>query len=151
MAFFSRRKLRPMADEVGGELNIVPYLDILMNLIIFMLLSMAGLATYGALKVSAPASGPRGVTPPGLTLTVAISRTGFVLLGDEASEALIAKTSDGAYDYVALTARVRELKARYPAEQRLFIAADADTSYEALVSTLDATRASFPEVTLASF
>ena len=45
MAFyFSRRKLKPREEEEMGELNIVPYLDILMNLIIFMLLSMTGLA-----------------------------------------------------------------------------------------------------------
>jgi len=55
MAFyFSRRKLRPSAEEGHGELNIVPYLDILMNLIIFMLLSMTGLAAFGILNVNAP-------------------------------------------------------------------------------------------------
>ena len=39
MAFFySKRKLRAREREEGQELNIVPYLDILMNLIMFMLL-----------------------------------------------------------------------------------------------------------------
>ncbi|HXX29662.1 MAG TPA: biopolymer transporter ExbD, partial [Myxococcaceae bacterium] len=55
MAFFySRRKLKIREDTELGELNIVPYLDILMNLIMFMLLSITGLAAFGILNVSAP-------------------------------------------------------------------------------------------------
>src|SRR4029077_11484388 len=85
MAFyFSKRKIRPKEDEETGELNIVPYLDILMNLIIFMLLSMTGLATFGILNVNAPnygvcgaAANAEGEKP--LLLTVAISKQGFFI------------------------------------------------------------------------
>jgi biopolymer transport protein ExbD len=79
MAFhFSKRKLRPKEDDEVGELNIVPYLDILMNLIIFILLSMTGLATMGILNVNAPAYGDAGAgsdkpDKPPLLLTVAKS------------------------------------------------------------------------------
>ena len=59
MAFhYSKRKLKANEEGHAGELNIVPYLDILMNLIIFMLLSMTGLAAFGILNVSAPNYGP---------------------------------------------------------------------------------------------
>ena len=56
MAFyFSQAQAQaPRGRGGAGELNIVPYLDILMNLIIFMLLSMTGLATFGILNVNAP-------------------------------------------------------------------------------------------------
>ena len=55
MAFFySKRKLRTRGREEGQELNIVPYLDILMNLIMFMLLSITGLSAFGILNVNAP-------------------------------------------------------------------------------------------------
>src|SRR5262245_66258112 len=86
MAFyFSRRKLRPSEEEEVGELNIVPYLDILMNLLIFMLLSMTGLATFGILNVNAPNYGAGANTPndpnqkPPLLLTVAISKKGYYI------------------------------------------------------------------------
>lgn len=176
MAFFSRRKLRPMADEVGGELNIVPYLDILMNLIIFMLLSMTGLATFGMLNVNAPTYGGGGggnaEEKPPLTLTVAIAKTGFfiaatggVLPGQtepsgapgDGSPPTIARKADGTYDYDALNAKMMEIKANFPSESKLILAAEADTEYEVLVSTMDATRETkdrkllFPDVTLASF
>src|SRR5215475_14027335 len=79
--FFSKRKLR-MEDVEFGELNIVPYLDILMNLIIFMLLSMTGLAVLGILNVNAPNySSAAAVTPEGnapkLLLSVLISKICF--------------------------------------------------------------------------
>src|SRR6516165_1173859 len=88
MAFyFSRRKLRPKEEQEGAELNIVPYLDILMNLIIFMLLSMTGLAAFGILNVSAPNYGgpTAGVADnpdaPKLLLTVLVSKKGFFVAG----------------------------------------------------------------------
>ena len=80
MAFFySKRKLRIRGHQEGGELNIVPYLDILMNLIMFMLLSITGLAAFGILNVNAPNYGgpTTQVTEEGdkpkLLLTVLIS------------------------------------------------------------------------------
>src|SRR3954471_11144719 len=89
MAFYySKRKLRPHEDEEVGELNIVPYLDILMNLIIFMLLSMTGLAAFGILNVNAPNyGGPSAgavadpADAPKLLLTVRISKKGHFVAG----------------------------------------------------------------------
>lgn len=175
--YFSRRKIKPKEEEEGGELNIVPYLDILMNLIIFMLLSMAGLATFGMLNVNAPtyggaASGGGETDKPPLTLTVAVAKAGFfiaatggVLPGQtEPTEGVpgqgaptIPKKADGSYDYDALTAKMMEIKTNFPLESKVIIAAEADTDYDSLVATMDATRETvdrkqlFPDVTLASF
>src|SRR5215510_10320392 len=116
-----------MGEVEFGELNIVPYLDILMNLIIFMLLSMTGLATFGILNVNAPnygagASSSDNPTKPPLLLTVAISKKGYyiaatggVLGGGEAPAApmgegapTIPKLPDGSPDYAALTNKMKE-------------------------------------------
>ena len=177
MAFyFSRRKIKPKEEEEGGELNIVPYLDILMNLIIFMLLSMAGLATFGMLNVNAPnyganSGGGGDNDKPALTLTVAVAKSGFfiaatggVLPGQTEPSAApgagaptIPRKAVGSYDYDALTAKMMEIKTSFPLESKVIIAAEADTDYDSLVSTMDATRETadrkllFPDVTLASF
>ncbi len=176
MAFYvSKRKLKPKEEEETGELNIVPYLDILMNLIIFMLLSMAGLVSFGMFNVNAPTyggGGGGGEEKPPLTLTVAIAKNGFfiaatggVLPGQTAEGGdtpgsgapTIARKADGTYDYDALTNKMKEIKASFPAESKLLVAAEADTDYDTLVQTLDATRETpdrktlFPDVTLASF
>src|SRR5262249_61465432 len=83
MAFFySKRKLRIHEHTDIGELNIVPYLDILMNLIMFMLLSITGLSAFGILNVNAPNYGPAAqVTDEGerpkMLLSGLISKRGF--------------------------------------------------------------------------
>jgi hypothetical protein len=65
--------------------------------------------------------------------------------------------ADGTYDYAALTEMMKKVKAEFPGESKVILAADAETSYEVLVGTMDATRETkdhkllFPDVTLASF
>ena len=159
MAFYaSRRKLRPKEhDETGGELNIIPYLDIMMNLIMFMLLSITGFAMLGIINVSAPSYGgapAQAQNPsdkPPLTLTVAISdkpgaaggfilaATGAVLPGLNPNGPTIPKKGDD-FDYAALTAKMKEIKTAFPNETKLIISADATVEYSVLVHTMDATR-----------
>jgi biopolymer transport protein ExbD len=178
--YYSRRKLRPREEDEGNELNIVPYLDILMNLIIFMLLSMTGLAAFGILNVSAPNYGgpsaavaPETADTPKLLLTVLVSKKGFFVAGTGAvpgpegggqqptpnlsGEPTIPKQG-GSYDFVALTSRMVEIKKAFPEESKVIIGAESDISYEILIQTMDALRELpgrerkilFPDVTLAA-
>lgn len=173
MAFYaSRRKLRPKEHEETGELNIIPYLDIMMNLIMFMLLSITGFAMLGIINVTSPSYGPSAgavVNPsdkPPLTLTVAISNaqgkagffiaaTGAVLPGvgsDPNAPTIPKKGAD--FDYAALEAKMKEIKASFPTETKLIISADPTVEYSVLVHTMDATRGQpgavlFPDVSLA--
>jgi biopolymer transport protein ExbD len=170
MAFyFSRRKLKPREEEETGELNIVPYLDILMNLILFMLLSITGLASFGILNVSAPSYGGPSTTvapqenpdQPRLVLSVLISKKGhFVnsenaILGQDGAPTIPVK-ADGSYDYAALNAQMVKIKSAFPTETKVIVAADPDTPYDALIQTMDALRETqdkshrllFPDVTL---
>ena len=170
MAFYySRRKLKPREEEETGELNIVPYLDILMNLILFMLLSITGLAAFGIVNVSAPNYGapstqvapPENPEQPRLVLSVLISKKGhFVnsenaILGQDGAPTVPVQ-ADGAYDYTALNAQMVKIKSAFPAETKVIVAADPDIPYEALIQTMDAVRETrdtsrrllFPDVTL---
>ena len=175
MAFyFSRRKLKVKEQEDTGELNIVPYLDILMNLIIFMLLSMTGLAAFGILNVNAPNYGPAAGAPSQtgeqqhLLLNVAISRKGFYVAGAGAvlggpdqlnttGEPTIPQAADGGYDFPGLTATVVKVKEAFQTETKVIVAAEADTPYAVLIDTMDAIRETkdhrplFPDVTLGAF
>ena len=168
MAFhYSRRKLKPREEEEMGELNIVPYLDILMNLILFMLMSITGFATFGILNVNAPSyGGPSAGGPtenpdePKMVLSVLISKKGLYVntqhttLGQESGAPTIAIKADGTYDYEALTAQMMQVKGAVPEETKVIVAAEAEIPYEALVGTMDAIRETkdhrqlFPDVTL---
>jgi biopolymer transport protein TolR len=170
MAFYySRRKLKPREEDETGELNIVPYLDILMNLIIFMLLSINGLTAFGILNVNAPSYGGPSTSvasednpdQPRLTLSVLISKKGhFVnsenaILGEQGAPTISLKP-DGSHDYAALNAQMVKIKNAFPSETKVIVAADADIPYEALIQTMDAIRETqdrthrllFPDVTL---
>ncbi len=176
MAFFySRRKLKVRDSHDLGELNIVPYLDILMNLIMFMLLSITGLAAFGILNVSAPSYGGPSASAqddndkPKLLLSVLVSKKGFYvagaggILGPQSGSVnpaevppTLPRKADGTYDYAALTAQLVGVKKEFPTETKVIIGAEADIPYEVVVGTMDAVRESpaperkvlFPDVTL---
>lgn len=164
MAFyFSKRKTRPREPDEVGELNIVPYLDIMMNLIMFMLLSMTGLAAFGILNVNAPNYGgpSAGVSPenpdqPKLLLSVLISKKGFFVAGAGAvlgqdtaqgqatagaeGEPTVPKRPDGTYDFPSLNSKMVQIKAAFPSETKVIVGAEADIQYEVLIDTMDAIR-----------
>ena len=148
---------RVHAHEHTGELNIVPYLDIVVNLVMFMLLSMTGLISLGVLNVSAPkisqggAGGAEAQEKPKLLLTVAVGKQGFYIagaggvLGKDSSSADTSRPPtiplrEGKYDYGALTEQMKVIKEQFPNETQLILSADADVIYEVLVQTMDACR-----------
>src|SRR4051812_38502033 len=85
------RKIREQGEEMaeeGGELNLVPYLDIVTNVIMFMLATTTFAAALGDINASSPTISPASAvanTPPPeqpkneLNLTVSISDKGFTI------------------------------------------------------------------------
>jgi len=148
------RRIHPEDDF--GDLNIVPYLDVVVNLVMFMLLSMTGLISLGVLNVSAPKIGGETVaaatdTGPKLLLTVGIGRQGFYVagaggvLGSDANATDLTRPptiplKDGKYDYAALTEQLAKIKEQYPNETQVILSADPDIVYDTLVQTMDACR-----------
>lgn len=152
-----RRKVRE-EDEVG-ELNIVPYLDIVTNLVMFMLLSTVGLISLGVLDVGTPkvgapsaqmAGGP--AEDPPLNLTVGITDRGFyvagtggVLEGDDKNGVDTTRPptlpkKDGDYDYAGLTRLLSNIKSKFPDESRVILVAENDIPYDFIIHTMDACR-----------
>jgi biopolymer transport protein ExbD len=145
--------------EETGELNIVPYLDVVVNLVMFMLLSMTGLITLGVLNVSAPKIGGEGAgaaaaqeSGPKLLLTVAIGKQGFYIagangvLGSDASSTDLSRPptiplrDDGKYDFPALSAQLAGIKEKFPSETQVILTADGGVLYDILIQTMDACR-----------
>jgi biopolymer transport protein ExbD len=151
-----RRRLHP--EDEAGELNIVPYLDVVVNLVMFMLLSMTGLFTLGVLNVSAPKIGGEAAVQvakadegPKLLLTVAIGKQGFYIAGAGGVLGADATTPDagrpptvplkeGKYDFDALTAQLVKVKEQYPKETQVILSADPTVLYDTLIQTMDACR-----------
>jgi biopolymer transport protein TolR len=148
------RELSP--DEEGGELNIVPYLDIIMNILIFVLATIA--VTFTAtIDTTPPASTSGGVRnqmeSTALNLTVFIANQGFSLKASGGNVApgcqgpgagITIPKKSGDYDYTALTECAARLKASnhdFENETQVFIAANPGTDYQTIIDVIDALRA----------
>jgi hypothetical protein len=165
------RKIRHHGEEMaeeGGELNLVPYLDIVTNIIMFMLATTSFAAALGDINVSAPTtstavSNPSDTPPPknDLNLTVSISDKGFTIAAsgavlykgfsfDPAGNLVqvgtdlptIPKKPDGSFDYDLLAKKMKEIKSTPTAagETKVIINANPNIVYEVVVSALDACR-----------
>jgi biopolymer transport protein ExbD len=144
------RRLRDHAEEAeedNGEINLVPYLDIVTNIIIFLLASVVYNVALGNVNVSLPAissgGGAAAEEPerPPLNLTVNAGNSGFTI---GASGGIlpqpIPKQPNGDYDYKALTEKLMEIKKEYADETKATFNADAHIPYEIVIKTLDAIR-----------
>lgn len=167
------RKIREQGEEAaeeGGELNIIPYLDIVVNIIMFMLATTTFAAALGDINVAQPtSSGAVSVANPDdqpkneLNLTLAISDKGFTIA---ASGAVLYQgfsfDKDGNlqqptttlptipkkgpaitdFDYETLGKKMLEIKASPTAktETKLIVNPNADITYEVIVQALDACR-----------
>lgn len=159
------RPKEPSPDEGGGELNIIPFLDIIMNVLIFVLatISVTFTATIDTLPPRA-GSGARAPTTPTLGLTVLIVPDGFSLKArggnvapgcTDTGPGLAIARKEGDHDYAALKACVERLKAASPEfkdETGVTISANPSIPYQTVIHTMDAVRTNdagedlFPDV-----
>jgi biopolymer transport protein TolR len=167
------RKIREQAEELaeeGGELNLVPYLDIVTNVIMFLLATITFAAALGDINVSSPTTAStaqlQNQPPPepknDLNLTVSVSDKGFIVA---ASGAVLyqGQTIDAAgnltaapagatlptipkkgteFDYDALAKLMAQIKGSPAAknETKVIVNANADIVYDVIVQVLDACR-----------
>jgi biopolymer transport protein ExbD len=162
------RRMRDHNEEIeeeAGELNLVPYMDIVTNIIIFLLASVVNQVSLGNINVSVPTIAEGGDTTqepppekPPLNLTVSVGASGFTVAGSGNVLPIIAKLPNGQYDYKALTAKLKEIKTvpGNEGETKVNFNADAIIPYDIVVATLDAMRVSddgkvlFPDVAFAA-
>jgi biopolymer transport protein TolR len=152
-------------EEEAGELNLVPYMDIVTNIIIFLLASVVNQVALGNINVSSPtiSSGGGGAvdTPPErppLNLTITVGATGYIIGASGGVLPPIPRLPTGHYDYKALTAKLKEIKETPDAagETKATFNADANIPYDIVIPTLDAMRTAedgkilFPDVNFAA-
>ncbi|MCB9741629.1 MAG: biopolymer transporter ExbD [Alphaproteobacteria bacterium] len=145
---------------------LIPFMS-LASLLIPMLLMGAQFVTLGIIDTQLPAicSAGCGDTPVDeepLNLTVAITRSGLVVTGNdprlqEPIELPCARQqclSEADYDAEGLTRLLSDLKDEHPQEQAMIVVPEGEVSYGALITVFDAARGSeeaplFPSPTIA--
>lgn len=139
------RKLRAEVEAETGELTLVPYLDILMNLILFMILSMTGLGTMKVINATRATGQGSGEGAP---VSVVIDESGYVIRQGEQVTTVPRRGAE--WDQPALKSALASLHGG----SRLLVSAAAGVQFEVLVATMDAARTTadgkplFPDVTL---
>jgi biopolymer transport protein ExbD len=147
------RELAP--DEEGGELNIVPFLDIITNVLMFVLATIT--VTFTTMIDSQPpragGSSARPPTKPSLSLNIVVIDKGFIVsafgqrIGEgcqgPGSGVAVGLTGQSDYDYAALGACAKRLKNQVPeaADETAFtLTANANIPYQVIIGTIDALR-----------
>src|SRR5688572_19906260 len=103
-------------EEENSEINLVPYMDIITNIIIFLLASVVQQVPLGNINVSSPTIGggdPVTDTPEEkapLNLTVTVAANGFIVAGSGGPIPPILKLPNGQYDFDGLTNKLVEIK-----------------------------------------
>jgi biopolymer transport protein TolR len=168
-----RSKVRRLAafkeaehGEEAGELNLVPYLDIIMNIIVFVIagLSVVIMATVDTQPPAAGGGKGTRLASKALNLTTLITSDGISLKTSSGNIATgcanigagitVPRKSDGTHDYDELRRCGRELKKqndRFAEETQVTITANPDVAYQIVIHTMDALRndgegALFPDV-----
>ena len=177
----SRVAMKRREDEVeqeeteSGELNLIPYLDIVTNLMLFLLASVSAGFILGQINTTlpdhAPAAAAVAPTDPklnpdeqSLQLVVSVTKRDIVVWSVtslegtvEQPKARVARLADVAgqgpkYDYPALNAALYEIAARrWRGKLRsrdtyeIILQADGELPYETIVSTMDALRRKLPD------
>jgi biopolymer transport protein TolR len=152
-----RRLSRPADQQPGdeaGELNVIPYLDIIMNVMIFTLATVA-VTFVTSLDVEPQAVGGSGVREASkktLNLSAIVTGQGVSLKtsGGNISTGcrapgpgITVPMIDGGYDWRELKECARRLKDAVPefaAEDQVTMTANPDVPYRVIVDAMDALR-----------
>ena len=163
----------PDPSEVAGELNIVPFLDIVVNLILFLLATSAQVMIVAELDAQLPSlsrgrrassSTEQGST---LNLSVTIAENGIIVSGSGGKLApgctqmqsgrviTVPRSGDGTYNWQALTECAARVHSQFPDENQVILSADPNIEYQNIIRAMDSLRAQgteplFPNVMLSA-
>lgn len=163
----------PDPSEVIGELNIVPFLDIVVNLILFLLATTAQVMIVAELDAHLPAlsRGRRASSSAEqsstLNLSVTIAENGIIVSGSGGKLApgctqmqsgrviTVPRSSNGTYNWDALTECVARVHSQFPDENQVILSADPNIEYSNIIHAMDAVRSRgteplFPNVMLSA-
>lgn len=145
----------PDAGEEAGELNVVPYLDIITNILMFVLASIS-VTFVTSIETTPPAIGGGKVRTElasrALNLSVFITGQGVSLktsggniatgCADVGSGITVPKKGED-YDYPSITAcakRLKNARDEFKTETQVTLTANPGTDYKTIIDVMDALR-----------
>ena len=140
---FRRLRNRPKAESFDTDimrvLNLIPMMDILTVLVIFLLIT-AVFTHITILELNIPTrAGGSVVNVPNFSIEVIVRKAGLEIANGSSVEAAIPKKDDK-YDLEMLSKMLTRLKAQYPEKEDATVLVEPDVQYDYLVQIMDAMR-----------
>lgn len=134
-----------MSEGSEGELNLIPYLDIMVNLVIFLIFTFQVIIEMNVIDLMAPALGGKGSADdndkPPRSITLVVSKAGYRVLSSDPTMGVIDIPAQGTeYDEEQLTEKLSDWKQTYELGNSMILTADMDIHYDVIVRTMDAVR-----------
>ena len=140
---FRRLRNRPKAEsfdtDIMSVLNLIPMMDIITVLVIFLLIT-AVFTHITIMELNIPTrAGESAVNVPNFSIEVIVRKAGLEIANGSSVEAAILKKDDK-YDLEMLSKMLTRLKAQYPEKEDATVLVEPDIQYDYLVQIMDAIR-----------
>jgi biopolymer transport protein TolR len=149
-----QRGRESIEEGLSSELNLIPYLDVMVNLIMFLLLTTATASGFGMLSFNVPVfSKGSSAKPPSedekpLELTVWVSKDGYQVVSNKGApldpiRKTNSKENDG-YDLKNLQLLLERIGKEYPKTKTATLFVEPLIAYEIAVKTLEVMKEAEP-------
>ena len=136
----NRPKAETFDTDIMRVLNLIPMMDILTVLVIFLLIT-AVFTHITIMELNVPTSaGGSAVNAPNFSIEVIVRKAGLEIANGSSVEAAIPKKDDK-YDLEMLSKMLTRLKAQYPEKKDATVLIEPDVQYDYLIQIMDAIRA----------
>lgn len=135
----NRPKAESFDTDIMRVLNLIPMMDILTVLVIFLLIT-AVFTHITIMELNVPThTGGSAVNTPNFSIEVVVRKTGLEIANGSSVEAAFPKKDDK-YDLEMLSKMLTRLKAQYPEKNDATVLIEPDIQYDYLIQIMDAMR-----------
>lgn len=135
-------------EEEEGELSLVPYLDMMISLVMFLIFSYQTVIEMSQIRSDAPGVGGSDAStastplePPKWKPTLMVTDTGYQLMSDDPTvQKVEIPMVAGKYDTRQLVIKLKEWQKAYALPGDLIITAFPDIQYNHIVLAMDSAR-----------
>src|SRR5512139_4250876 len=135
----NRPKAESFDTDIMRVLNLIPMMDILTVLVIFLLIT-AVFTHITIMELSIPThAGGSAVNMPNFSIEVIVRKAGLEIANGSSVEAAIPKKDDK-YDLELLSKMLLRLKSQYPDKEDATVLMEPDIKYDSLIEIMDTVR-----------
>ncbi|MEZ5557331.1 MAG: biopolymer transporter ExbD [Pseudomonadales bacterium] len=136
-----RIKHRKHKHQEAADLDVTPFMNLMIVLVPVLLLSMVFThTTVIDLNFPSGEAAAAAFDPDTVHLEVVVSHTGFKVADGRGGTIKSVPMVGGDYDYATLSLVMQELKRRMPDKRDIMVLLEDDISYQTLVSVMDRVR-----------